>query len=235
MIQVVADAPGRLHLVRGQAGQVEVNGRADKGFVGFALGADEARLRLSAVGAEGAEYLVIVPADVRVRVQLPGERGTRLFGTREARADYSWQPDRHTISPALATKAAPPPDRFQEVYGGVVPRVLTIPAGAHVAAVTVRFEGERFGISADRPLTVAPGRRDLVEVRIAGDPVQLVVDVPAGARDFRLRLAGEDALIIGEGRAVVLCTPVTEQRMEGGRQWFTFSPGAGRLRCAAAP
>jgi hypothetical protein len=91
-IEVLVDVPGKLRLIHGVAGEIDVTGRGRPGIVGFGLaGGDRDELRLTAVGADSVEYLVVVPEDVRVRVRLPGRPVAEVFGTTQATATYTWQ------------------------------------------------------------------------------------------------------------------------------------------------
>jgi hypothetical protein len=71
-IEVVGPASGTLHIVRGMHGRLEVHGRSDAGFAGIGLtGQTRDHLQLAPVGAGQAEFMVVVPEHVRVRVRLP--------------------------------------------------------------------------------------------------------------------------------------------------------------------
>lgn len=94
-IDVLGEAPGMLRLIRGQLGQIEVTARALGGFAGSGLaGRAGDRLELTAIGAERVEYLVVVPAEVHVRVRLPDRRAAETFGTLERSATFSWKSSR---------------------------------------------------------------------------------------------------------------------------------------------
>src|SRR5688500_12699477 len=59
-IEVVSDVPGRLQVVRGENGRVEVAARVPGGIPAFALGGRTSdRLRLTALGGESAEFVVV--------------------------------------------------------------------------------------------------------------------------------------------------------------------------------
>ncbi len=91
-VWVEADAPGTLRMIRGQGGRLEVAGRARDGFAGFGLSdrvGDE--LHLTAVSAESVEFLVIVPASVRVTVRLPDRPVAEVFGAFDRMAALRWQ------------------------------------------------------------------------------------------------------------------------------------------------
>lgn len=91
LIDVQADAPGTLRIVRGQAGMIDAAGSARPGFVSFGLARrGRAELSLTAVRAERVDYIVVVPPDVRVEVRLPGRRDTELLGALRETATFRW-------------------------------------------------------------------------------------------------------------------------------------------------
>ncbi|HEX7050583.1 MAG TPA: hypothetical protein VF188_10310 [Longimicrobiales bacterium] len=90
-IDVLAQAPGSLHLLRGRPGMIDVTGRTRHGFAGFGLSDGVVgRLQLTAVGADHVDYLVVVPEDVRVRIRLPGQELSEVFGPLRDSATYHW-------------------------------------------------------------------------------------------------------------------------------------------------
>lgn len=90
-IQVLVQTPGSLRVLRGELGQIDVAARAPDGFPGFGLaGSDGTELLLTAVGAERAEYVVVVPKQVRVVIRLPDRPVAEVFGTTDKLATYSW-------------------------------------------------------------------------------------------------------------------------------------------------
>jgi hypothetical protein len=102
-IAVVAEAPGVLQVVRGERGRLEVAGRSLDGFSGSALGGHLTRqLRLTAVGAEAVEYLVVVPDHVNVRVHLP-DGSSASVAPRAPAASFRW-----AGAAPLGSAAAPP-------------------------------------------------------------------------------------------------------------------------------
>ncbi|MBX6364128.1 MAG: hypothetical protein IRZ00_09695 [Gemmatimonadetes bacterium] len=90
-IDITADAPGRIRLIHGADGVVEVTARAAEGFAGIGAPTLEGgHLTLTAVGAKQVEYLVAVPAATRVQVVLPGREGAEVFGRTSRTATWSW-------------------------------------------------------------------------------------------------------------------------------------------------
>ncbi|HET9983029.1 MAG TPA: hypothetical protein VFQ38_05570 [Longimicrobiales bacterium] len=90
-IDVVADAAGRIRLIHGANGVVEVTARATEGFSGIGVPTLEGgHMTLTAVGAKQVEYLVAVPAAIRVQVVLPGREGAEVFGRTSRTASWDW-------------------------------------------------------------------------------------------------------------------------------------------------
>jgi hypothetical protein len=92
-IEVLADVPGELRLVHGQLGEIVVSARAAEGIAGFGLaGGDRGKLRLTSVGAERVEYLVVIPEGIQVSVRLPTQSVAQTLGTLQKTAVYTWDP-----------------------------------------------------------------------------------------------------------------------------------------------
>lgn len=90
-IDITADAPGRIRLIHGANGVVEVTARATEGFAGIGAPTLEGgRLTLTAVGAKQVEYLVAVPVATRVQIVLPGRDGAEVFGRTSRTTTWSW-------------------------------------------------------------------------------------------------------------------------------------------------
>lgn len=263
-IDVVVESAGTLRLIRGMPGSVEVAGRARNGFTGFALGdRNVPELRLSAVGADRVEYLVVVPENVRVRIKIPGRPVAEVFGSTRDAASYEWPalpveddadrgrsgaPSPTSTAPApseapaeqLPTRFTPPPapsatpGMFTTYAHDVPPEVVTFPRTEVLGTLTVRLEGDRFRIAASRPLGLQRGDPRMVEIRPVGEPMDVVIVIPVWTTDFVVEVGGSPAFAVSSGRPMALCTPVTEQLLEGGRLWYTFSPVEGRLDCSGA-
>lgn len=89
-IRVEGVPSGSLRVVRGGAGVLEVAGRAAEGIAGAARERDGSEvLTLTAVGAERAVFLVVVPSDAIVRLRLPGEE--RPLGFDPPRTSDQWE------------------------------------------------------------------------------------------------------------------------------------------------
>lgn len=90
-IDVAVEVPGALRLIQGQVGEVSVAAQAARGVAGAGFsGTDPGRLQLSAVGAERVEYLVVVPPNAQVRIQLPDRPLAETLGTLKRTAVYTW-------------------------------------------------------------------------------------------------------------------------------------------------
>jgi len=241
-IEVVGQSPGRLHLVRGQPGLIEVAARTTDGIAGFGLTGDARdRLKLTAVGAQRVTYLVVVPSDLRVRVVLPEQPVAEVFGSLDQAATYSWRGAAEPPAPG-PSPAPPPPDgvspaRFVDegLYVSYArlraPGTVWIPQARTLRRIAVRWEGREFRVAGDTGVGVLERGSSALELEVAGVS-ELVLDIPAATRDFVLRVGDSPALVVKDGQATVLCSPVIDQTLDGGRRrWFTFTPENGRLAC----
>jgi hypothetical protein len=232
-IDVLSDASGVLRIMRGEPGIVEVAARAPKGFPAFALGGRQSdELRLTAMGAESVDFLVIVPEDVRIRVRLPDRRHVEVASANPA-ATYSWGTNPPPTSVDPRTPAAAPADGMYLSYTSEsVPRVFSIADVAGVARLEVRFEGNDFRVSTSRPVTLSAGRSDAIDFRAGQPPLNLVLNVPGNAGEFRLVIGGRTALEARSGDIRPFCEQYIAQRLEDGRRLYTFIASGGRLICS---
>lgn len=105
-VEIDATAPGELQIARGGLGRIDVAARAANGFAGLGLAGGSAdRLVLTAMGAERVQYLVMVPAEVRVKVRLPGSDRTRTLTSWDRIARYSWEADAESEEIPAATSS----------------------------------------------------------------------------------------------------------------------------------
>lgn len=238
MIQVEADAPGTLRLIRGQPGTVRVASRAQEGFTTSGLAEDD-RLTLTAAGDGPVDYLVAVPENVWVDVRLPGWVAGRSVARGRA-ATWDWnvtaRPTQDPITawvPGLDTEGKWMDALYTTFSRDLAPAEVSVPDLSTVARISVRVEGGRFKVSTGRPLSVQEGSRQELVIRPAAPPMDVVLYVPAGTSPFTLRLGGATALTIDGTTVTTLCEPVIDQRLSNGRRWFTFNPLDGALRCAS--
>lgn len=239
-IDVQADVPGQLRLTRGEFGRIDVAARASGGFpaIGLAQSAGD-RLSLTALGGESAEYLVVVPPDVYVRVLLPDRPVAETFGSLRRSATYAWDVEPVPEDPALAATGGGPdvpavpvalPFRYQ---AGTAPSRVIIAGAAPVAVLTVRWEGSQFQVAADEPLSVLESPPTL-ELRPDAGVSQLVITIPWLVEDFVLESARGTLLRITDGSVSYVCAPVTQQTLSGERRWFTFSAASAVDPCVTA-
>lgn len=241
-IEVVGQSPGRLHIVRGQPGQIEVAARASDGIAGFGLaGEARNRLKLTAVGAERVTFLVVVPSELRVRVELPDQPVAEIMGSLDQAASYSWLGA--TEAPGPGPSPAPPPPNGASPASFVdeglyvsyarlrAPETVSIPHGMPLRRIAVRWEGREFRVAGNREVGVLERGSKALELEADSRVSELVLNVPAAARDFVLRIGDTSALVVKDGQAAVLCSPVIDQTLDGGRRWFTFTPENGKLTC----
>lgn len=232
-IRVDTEAEGQLRLIRGRRNRVEVAGRAADGIASFGFDNTGRReLALTALGSASVDFVVVVPEDVRVHVLLPGLSRSQLFGSMRESATYAWHAagaDRasiRTYTPPAEPQETARPDELDDAYRGATPLVLSIPRPATLSSVSVRIQGSEFRIRSDGPVRFRPTGNDLV-LDDAQSDARIVVSVPPSTSRFTLRMGGADALRFQDGFAEPLCEPVTEQYLDGGRSWFTFSPADG--------
>lgn len=231
LVSVVGGTAGGLQILRGEAGRIEVAARSRDGFPGFGLGGTLTReLRLTAPGAEQVQFLVVVPERVSVTVRLPDGHATHTPVNGDA-ASYEWgrsdelTPHEPPLMPTLA--------------GGLylvhatrwAPTAVDIPDLTAVRSISVRFEGTDFRIAASRPLSLSPGSHARFEIRVSGDPIDLVVYVPRGNATFQLRSGSTPLVDLVSGRARALCSNVAIQRPTAAQDWLTFYPRDGLIDC----
>lgn len=239
-VDVDTESPGRIRFIRGTHSRIEVSGRAQNGFASAALGGyGVRRLTLTSLGADRVDFIVAVPAAVRVRVNWPGARRSELFGTLSDAATYAWEtpvarPAFETIRPGNGRSGEPGYMRGtpRRSLGGPTPLVLNIDDADRLERLTIRIEDTPFGVTADRDFTA---RRDADAVRIAA-PVSgdLTILVPHGSR-FTVSLDGAPAIIIDRADVRVLCASILSQALPDGRHWLTLTPAAGDGCAPGAP
>lgn len=235
-IEVVAESPGSIQVLRGQDGWVGVAGRAPAGLTTAGL-SDEDRLTLSAAGDGPVNYMVTVPEGVWVVVRLPDRfEGEAVGGhTRLRRFDWATPVPAGTTADIpvilLPTDDGPLAGLFTTYAAGLAPARVAIPDLRAVRALTVRTGAARFRIATSRPLTLEPGSSSSFEIRPVGEPMDIVIDIPEGTGAFNLTAQHRSALILDGGAITTLCGPFTRQWLAAGREWVTFSPVDGRLEC----
>jgi hypothetical protein len=231
-IDVLSEASGVLRVLRGEPGMVEVAARAPKGFPAFAMGGRDGHdLRLTAMGADRVDYLVVVPEDVRVRIRLPDRRQVEIASSRPA-ATYTWGANPPPVSGEARTLAVPPSGgMYLSYYSESVPRVFSIRDVAGVQRLDVQFEGNDFRVSTSRPVTMDAGRSDAIDFRAGQPPLNLVLSLPTDAADFRLVIGGKTALEARAGDVRTFCGQFISQRTQDGRRLYTFIASGDRLIC----
>lgn len=237
VVNVLGRAPGELQLMRGEPGRVEVAARSTDGFPGFGLGGNLTReLRLTAVGADQVRFLVVVPEHVRVTVQLP-DGASASVPSRAPATSWSWGADDADPGASLLPGLPLMPTLANGMYlvhaTTWAPSTVDVPDLRTVRSLSLRFEGAEFRIAASRPLSVEPGNATHLELRLGGDPVDIIVYVPRGNGAFQLRSGRTRLAELMSGRARALCGNVVVQRPSVHQDWLTFHPQDGRLDCAA--
>jgi hypothetical protein len=235
-VEIVADMPGQLQIVRGEPGKIDVAGRVPGGIPAFALGGREYdHLRLTALGGDHADFVVVVPEDAMVRVTLP-DRHSHQVGSMQRGGNYTWGDSekgsgvQESQPAALAgtTATREPVTAYSDV---MAPRTLHVTPLNAVRTVSIRFEGESFTVGGNRYMSVQKGDPTNIEVRTGEQAQDLIVTVPLGTSAFTLKLGGKMAMQVAGAEIRVFCDPVTEQDLGAGRRWYTFAPDMGRLIC----
>ena len=245
VIEVLAEAPGELQVVRGQRGRVEVAARSSDGFAGFGLGGDYTRLlRLTAVGSDAVQYLVVVPEHVAVSVVLP-RGGTAHVPDRDGLASYRWGQDAMLPGGTRSGDAADAPAKDVEpivpttsaglyvVHSGrgPVPSLVDVPELASVRSMSVRVEGDDFRVAATRPLALTPGDAGHMVIRVDGEPLDLVLFVPRGTSGFELRSGSRRIADVAFGRPRSYCGNTVVQQPTPHQDWLTVFPSDGSVSC----
>lgn len=240
-IDVEMEAPGRLLLTRGQPGIVRVAGRTLRGFAASGL-SQRGQLTLTALGGGPVDYIISVPEGVWVTVRLPDRHDLVSVGGHTRTRTLDWGATvQQSYDDPMAIMIAPPADEtaaetapealFTTYTAPVAPRTVRVPDLGAIRTLTVRSGEAEFRVAASRPLTLQPGSTQVVEIRPAGDPLDLVIELPAGTADFTLFAGDAEALTVRAGAIATRCSPLTQQWLPGERQWLTFTPVQGRLDC----
>ncbi|MGQ0814124.1 MAG: hypothetical protein ACT4O1_06625 [Gemmatimonadota bacterium] len=230
-VEVNAESEGTLHVVRGERGRLDVSGRVLGGLSAFALGGrDGSVLRLTAVGGDNADFIVVVPEDTYLRVRLPNRKNGDLGSTRPG-GTFKWPAA--DGSESSAAPIAPPPGAPAIAHvADVAPRVLNVPRLNSARTITVKVEPGFFEVGSTRWMAVTNGSTTNVEIRTGNVSEDLVISVPSDTRDFALRLGGRTALTIQDGAISAYCEPLVQQVLAGGAaRRYTFTPEMGRLTC----
>ena len=231
-VTVAAEAAGELHVIRGERGRVEVAARSDDGFPGFGLaGSPYRELTLTAPGAGRVQYLVVVPRRVSVSVQLPGERRSRSVSGDGGvfRWGDDWPGDGlEDTGPILPTTSS---GLYVALVRTWAPRIVDVPDLAAVRSLSVRVEGGEFRVAASRPLAVTAGDRSRLEVNVAGEPVDIVLYLPAGSSGIEVRSAGQRLAQVTGGHLRSACSGAVVQAPTDHQRWLTVWPEAGRVAC----
>ena len=231
-VEVMTDIPGTLQIVRGEPGLLDVAGRVPGGISSFALGGrDGSTLRLSAIGGEHVDFMVVVPEDAYLRVRLPNRKFGDIGSTRPG-GTFKWDGKERTYEETRKREdARPMPMPAQPAYSAAsAPRALVIPRLTAVRTVSVRLGGSMFEVTGDH-IVSATYTGPSVDVVTGDQADDIVVNVPAGTRDFTVKLGGRTALVVRGPEITSYCEPVTEQILDSTRRWFTFAPEAGLLSC----
>jgi hypothetical protein len=245
-IEVQTPLAGSLRLVRGGRASVEVAARVPGGIAAIGLSDRTTEvLRLTATGSATADFVVSVPERVSVTIALPGGEDVLSIGLGSA------DPLRWYARAGGAPAPVPPPppepadDDAVRVSGPRVsvqgpaptyvaeraPHVVSIPDAGNVRSLSVRLEGADFRVGSSQPLRTIPGNAERLEIRTAGPPLDLVLQLPADVAGFMLKVGSDVAFAVNEGVAEAFCTPVVAQQVHAGARWYDFTPRDGRLHC----
>ena len=225
-VEIVADAPGVLHVVRAGRSRIDVAANAENGVAAFGLGGPRGdHLRLAAAGTGNVEYVVTVPENVQLHVHLP-DRGYPVLADGGASAIYRWDV---AASPA---SLGGHPDVAPTYMAATAPREIVFADRAALRRLAFRIQPGQFRIDTSRPLQLTPGRSDVIEIRTPGEIMDFVIHVPEATRDFTVRVGPDIVLSIRQGVVSAPCSPATQQMLADGRRWIDYSP-QGAWRCGA--
>ncbi len=231
-IQVEADAGGTLRIIRGGPGAVRVASRAEQGFTAAGLAENE-ELTLTAAGAGPVDYMVSVPENVWVDVRLPGHTFAESVAGSTRSRTFRWtRPSARPTAPVWVPPSPGDPALYTTYTRALAPRVILLPALANIRSLGVRIQEGPFRVQTGRPLSVERGDDDRLEIHSDQPPMDIVITVPDGTREFRLDVGEFTAVAITDGALAVHCSPVTDQRLSDGRRWLTFTPEDGALSCS---
>lgn len=236
-IAVNANVAGELQIVRARAARVDVAALASPGVASFAMGGWRGgELILTAAGAERAVFIVTVPERVYVSVKTPAE--SRTLGAFTPIQTIEWGgKDESSLAPPPALQPTlphvrPDVDGYYPIYGaGTVPTTVNIPSLAAVEHIDIHLRGGSFRLGATRPLQVSSGGGDPLVIALAGDPLDLLFELPADTRTFRIVAGGDVVLAVQDGRVAQYCTPAMAQDLGENGVRIKLTPLRGRLDC----
>ncbi|MEO5511155.1 MAG: hypothetical protein ABIS27_11055 [Longimicrobiales bacterium] len=233
-IDVVAKGAGRLQILRGPLGRVDVAAHSRDGVAGFGLTDAPSVLRLAALGGEGASYIVVVPDLTNIRVKLPGRRGWQ-HADRYGSPTFKWDsvPDAPDVDESM-----PRPTMDGRYFVATTrmdaPERVRLLNGAHIRSVELRLEGTEFRIAASRAFQPRTGSASLIDIDAGSEDVDLVIQVPAYTRRFELQLGSERLAAVADGKLSDLCRPSIQQVSPAGFKRVTYRPALG-VSCGVKP
>jgi hypothetical protein len=232
-IEVLSTSAGQLQILRGELGRVEVAANADDGVAGFGLGSESGVLRLTALGARSADFIVVVPERTRIRVKLPGKADWRSANTYGAEA-FSWGATAAAPQPEIVVPAPELEGRFFVVASrAYAPERVRLLSPQHVRSLELRIEGTDFRIGSTRPFTRVPGAAELIDIDAGDADVDLLILVPSFTRDFELRVGSETLVRLKDGKPAERCGPAVRQTALNGSWRISYRPAEG-LKCEGA-
>lgn len=245
-IEIQTPLAGSIQLVRGGRSSVEVAARVPGGIAAIGLSDRTTEvLRLAATGTAAAHFVVSVPEGVNVRVALPGSDDLVSLGLGTA-DPIRWyarsggppppepepaNDDDDAVSGPRVSIAPQGPSTTPSYVARRAPDVVSIPDAANVRSLSVRIEGSDFRVGSSQPLRTVPGNAERLEIRTAGPPLDLVLQLPADVAGFMLKVGSEVAFAVNDGVARAFCTPLVAQQVHAGARWYDFTPRDGRLHC----
>lgn len=233
-IEVTADGPGALQVVRGGTGYVEVAAHAPDGLTSFALGGWRGdRLQLNALGASDASFIVVVPENVHVVATLPGQGTAARVPEPPAALRWGWDDAAPAAPQTAAPPIAPEADGLFLVHHAETAPDQFVLHQASLSRVQVRIGGDRFLVRSSQPLALRGSAGAPLRLRTGDQPIALAITVPAGTRSFRLGTDREVLLTVHEGRASTRCDRAVSVRTPTGEEQYEFVPAAGRVHCSA--
>jgi hypothetical protein len=137
---------------------------------------------------------------------------------------------RHGTGTGIGAYLVSNSEYFLAYADAVAPDEVSVTDLTSVRRLGVRTGSDNFRIEASRRMALTPGRKSKIEIRPAGEPIDLILYIPASANEFTLRAGQNAAVTIRDGQVKVSCSPMTSV-LKDGRRFIDITPAHGVLDC----